>query len=226
MPLKPQKPTVRGAVQDVLLAPFVFVFAAAYTFRWILLFGVGCMALCRLFGADMSGLTPRRETVFSLIGSFALVAIAAIPLAIRDYFSGTGGGLVWEPDESCLTAIRGYAGMILTRDYGSLRKHLHPWITETTSPEEVIAAIDSATAGEPAPVAVHEVQEIPIPVETVSGIEDVDTIARVVLESSDHVPRVLLDFQLLSTAQYQIVAWRFARISQPGDAIASEGQGT
>jgi hypothetical protein len=224
MPVKPKKPTIRGAVQDVLFAPFLFVFVAVYSFRWILLFAVGCMALCWLLGADMLGLVPRRETVFALIGSFAVVAIAAIPLAIRDYFSGKGSGFVWEPDESCLTAVRGYAEMILSREYGSLQKHLHPWITATKSQEEVIAAIDSATAGEPAPVAVHHVEEIPIPADAVSDVEDVDTVARVVLESSDHVPRVLLDFQLLSTAHYQIVAWHLSRISQMSDAIPSERQ--
>lgn len=127
MPIITRKRTIRGALRDILIAPLVLVLAMTYANGWWLALCVLlAISLTWLNGEPLANLVPSRESLIIGLGTLAFIAFAAIPLAIRDYFSDGGMETVWVPSEETTSAARSLAQLLLARDYASYYEHFAP----------------------------------------------------------------------------------------------------
>lgn len=204
MPLQRRKPTVRGAVRDVLAVPFALLILLLISVPISGVFVFGCW----LLGADLSGEFPYRR--FLLVGgmTLAVATIAAIPLGIIDYFFGNGDGWQWVPDEGSAEAGVRYADIILRSDVESLQPHLLPWLAASVDRTEMTAACASVVNAGARPVAVRSAVEVPLPE---GEPEDFDSIVEVVVDGVDLAPCGMLEFWIDAAAGHQIVSWRYWR---------------
>ena len=156
---------MRTAVWDVLLAPFVFLLVGIVSN----LFWLGLILILMLFSMWMArepltDLVPSMETVYMLLGIIAFVAVAAIPLALRDYFSNGGFETVWEPTTSgCLHASKHHVNQLVAGDvvgfYSAFSTELQSRIPAEELDREFKYLTDEL--GFPVSIADQEESEIP-----------------------------------------------------------------
>jgi hypothetical protein len=116
MPLIRRPRSLWKALRDVAIAPPMFLLVGVLAgLPWVLLSLV--LVACLWLAAEPLGdLAPWGEVVFGIGGVAAIVTVAAIPLAMRDYFSGGGCETVWMRSPACEDAARGYAELLIAGD--------------------------------------------------------------------------------------------------------------
>ncbi|MEZ5942387.1 MAG: hypothetical protein R3C18_13420 [Planctomycetaceae bacterium] len=118
MALIKRKKTIRGALRDVAIAPFVFILAMAWANRFWLALAIGLMLFCMWMAREpLAGLIPNTETLYMWLGVIAFIAIAAVPLAIRDYFSNRGYETVWQPTKGCFEATKQHVDLLISGNF-------------------------------------------------------------------------------------------------------------
>ena len=121
MPFRLRKRTIAEAMIDVLIAPFVF-FAVLFvsSLPLLLLTIFLCLLSMWLAGEPLGNPLPTPEQWFVVLALWCVVALAAIPLAIRDYFSEHGYELVWEPSDECHEFARRTADQLLNEEFAAV----------------------------------------------------------------------------------------------------------
>ena len=127
MPIVRRKKTIRGALRDVAIAPFAFLLAGVVlNLAWLVL-ALILMLLCMSLGREpWMNLIPSKEVAFTLLGVIAFVALAAIPLAIRDYFADGGYEHVLEPSPEAVGRAREFAQSLMKADYDACYQQFSP----------------------------------------------------------------------------------------------------
>gem|GEM_PF-5777472 len=99
--------------------------------------------VCLCTTEDWSEYYPSQETIVVSLYGIAFISIAAIPLAIRDFFSGEDKELIWLPDEKCVSLSARFANCLLARDFNGAFNLLHPEEQSCTSLDEFISTFAS-----------------------------------------------------------------------------------
>ena len=164
MALVKRKRTIRAAIRDILFAPVAFILVGILSnLVWL-----GLAAILMLFTMWMArepfaNLLPSRETIYLLFGVMVVVAVAAIPLALRDYFSDGGYETVWQPTSGCLHATERYIDQLIKGNVPGFCSAFSPVLQA----EIPIAEFDrefrvlTDELGWPLSIADHEETEIP-----------------------------------------------------------------
>ena len=151
-------------------------------------------------------LLPSLETGYMLLGVMAFVAFAAIPLALRDYFSNGGYETIWQPTSGCLhAAIRHIDQLISGNVPGFWSAFSHTLQSEIPAEEfsrEFRALTDEL--GWPVSIASHEESEIPDYVYNDPNYDStIDCIVQIVLNHAG-TNQSLLSLYMNSEESFQI----------------------
>ncbi len=208
-----RKKTIRGALRDVAIAPFVLVLAMAWANRFWLALAIGLMLFCIWMAREpLAGLIPNMETLYMWIFVIAFIAIAAIPLAIRDYFSNGGFETVWEQTDGSLDAAKRHLDLLIQGDvpefYSAFSEELQSEIPRT----EFQAILDTMIRELGPLESISDIEETEIPEYVFTNPDfdsTIDCIVQVVVNHSGQ-NKSLVAFYLNSTNSFEIANIQFA----------------
>ena len=188
MALVKRKRTIRSAICDVLLAPFVFILAGIVTSLVWLALVFGLMLFCMWTAREpLATLIPSMETVYTMLGVIVFVAIAAIPLALRDYFSNGGFETVWEPTGESLNAAKSHIDKLIARDVTGFCSAFSSARQSELQQSEFDSEFKSLTDELGWPVSIANHAEIEIPEHVFSGPDydsTIDCIVQIIMNHS------------------------------------------
>lgn len=212
MPLIKRKKTIRNALRDVLLAPFVVIGVSLCVHRWLLI-TTFCVTLVVMWMArePLSGLVPGTRTIFTWVGVCLVLMLAAVPLAIRDYFADGGYEVVWVPDKRCLESAAGHIQHLIAGDLSAFYCCLSETTRLKVSMEAFEARIRSITKRMGFPAGVSNLIEVEMfsearPVDDNSATADC---AVSVLLTHANQGRSEMQLYLNSNESFQIVDFEF-----------------
>jgi hypothetical protein len=215
MALVKRKRTIRAAIRDILLAPFAFILAGIVTsLVWLVLAVVLMLFSMWMAREPLTNLLPSMDTVYTIIGVIVFVAIAAIPLALRDYFSNGGFETVWEPTSGCLHAAKRHVDQLIAGNvsgFCSVFSHtLHLELPQTEFDSEFKTLTNEL--GWPVSIADQEEAEIPEHVFNDPDYDStIDCIVQVVMNHSND-KQSLIALYLNSAKSFEISNLQFAPI--------------
>jgi hypothetical protein len=202
MPLVHRKYSLLLAARDVFLAPFLLVLVEIIRNRWWMLLIVTLGPLLMWFHNEpFPKLVPGAEAICTAVAVFVFIAIAAIPLAIRDYLNSVPQ-LTWVSTEECRQIAKGYGELLVERRFSELYSHCCDVLKKKMSYDRMREVIDQNFAANGFPDAICEVEEMPM--DTINGENRADAKVRIVLQHSRFQQTLALTFHLLSTENYQI----------------------
>ncbi len=189
MALVKRKRTIRAAIRDILLAPFVFILAGIVTnLVWLFLI-VGLMLFSMWMAREpLANLLPSVETVCTIIGVIVFVAIAAIPLALRDYFSNGGFETVWEPTSGCLHAAKQHVDQLIGGNVSGFCSAFSPALHLEFSQTEFDTEFKTLANELGWPVSIADQQETEIPEDVFNDPDydsTIDCIVQIVMNHSN-----------------------------------------
>lgn len=118
MPVVMRKRRLLFYLAEILLAPIALIGVGFVTSWLIILIGIACWSLCLLISGEGIQLQrPSQETIATVVGTCVFIAIAAVPLVIRDYIVTGGKECVWMPDDKCLEVGTRFAERLLAKDF-------------------------------------------------------------------------------------------------------------
>ena len=203
------KRTIRAAIASVLLAPFITMtigfLSSLFFFLLILPLLLFCMWVSR---EPLTDLWPSMETIYVILGSMVFIAVAAIPLAIRDFFSTGGYETVWQPTDGSQEAAEHYAA--------SLRNgHLHEFVSELPGwskgecVREDFLADAKMVLDELGPItSIEDVEEIAIAEELLNDTDydvSVDSVVQVFFMHSGQENWSMLTLQMKSLESFRLM---------------------
>lgn len=101
MPIVTRKRRLLSHVIDVFLAPFIFIGVNLVMGWWIIAFMGMVLLIVYCINGDVGDWHFSQETIVGSAIGILFISVAAIPLAIRDFFSGDKEQ-IWIKDENCL----------------------------------------------------------------------------------------------------------------------------
>jgi hypothetical protein len=198
MPLVKRKRSLLDIPINVMGAPFVFLFVNFVMAAPFLVLGLILLLFCMwMAGEPLSAHVPTKETIYLLLGTIVGIALAAIPLAIRDYFANGGYDTVWERTPECIQAGETYANLVLTQQYESLYAKFSEHLRTERTLSELCMRFEAISKSVGPPVAVNSVDEdvMSQPTSTEEdGGDDVDGILRIVFDHENDNQSVLVLF--------------------------------
>ena len=212
MTLISRKKTIRNALRDVAMAPFVFIFVMAWANRiWIVL-AILLMLFCMWMAHDpLAGLVPSLENLYIWLLVIAFIAIAALPLAIRDYFSNGGYETVWRPTDGYQAAAIKHVGALLAGDSHRLISSLSPRFKTRTNLDYFAVEITSFSKDMGPSVSVTSVDEKEIPrqvFEDPGYNSEIDCVVQIILSDLNRQNFRVVLF-LNSRHSFQIAGFQF-----------------
>ncbi len=213
MPLVQRKRTVLSAIRDVCIAPFVFVLAAIYLRWWRVLLIIGMMLPCMWLAREpLASLAPTRDDLWVLLFCLGFVALAAIPLAIRDYFSDGGFETVWQRDDACVAAGQRYASLLIEGNLKSLYERFSEDLQKRMPMAALLALQYERVSGMGIIISLLEVneKEIPYQVFSAKGFDSrIDAVVQIVMQHEVGSATSTLVLYLNCRDDYRIMAFRY-----------------
>lgn len=121
MPYVQRKKSIVTAIKSILLAPVALLFVGIVTgLPFLILGAILCVWCMWMAGEPWGNVMPTQEQFIVCLIVVAFVALAAIPLAIRDYFSNGGYETVWEPSADLDEFARTIGNQLLAGDHDSV----------------------------------------------------------------------------------------------------------
>lgn len=191
-----RRKTIRSAILDVVLAPFVLMLIMAWVNRvWLALILALMLFSMWMAPEPAAKLIPDVETLATCLGAMAVIAIAAIPLAIRDYFSEGGYETVGQPTEGCLDAAAEYADQLIAGDIDGLYSSFSTRLRAEISAEGFGNVISAITKAIGPPVSIADLEELAIPEQVFTEPDNepaFDCMVRVILSHADQQESAIL----------------------------------
>ncbi len=156
MPYVKRKSKIVDAVYQIVLAALLFTVLClmAYPIGWV--FGNFCNWLS---GAPMESLELSGKDYCILLGVGLFAAIAATPLALRDYVSNGGYDVVFEPSEEVMEHGRVFGKMLMNQQFGAIYKSFTDELQTWFSVDEFLEELNWELKSLGVPTAIESVQE-------------------------------------------------------------------
>jgi hypothetical protein len=163
MPLVTHKKTIKDAIRDVAIAPFVFLLVNAWdNIHWLILGLILMFFSVWLAGENLAALIPTKNAVFIFLIMIVFIAVAAIPLALRDYLFGDKYQLVWTPTPGCITAALSHVNTMIAGDLGRFYFAFSPKLKSIITEKQFFCNHDKVWSKNGKPVEILDVNEIEI----------------------------------------------------------------
>jgi len=192
MPLVTRKRGLLSCIADVVFAPIAFVGAGLITTWPFLLLAAACAVFCFSVSAQTLELDwPSREFIIIAVGTLVFIALAAVPLVIRDYILSAGLEYVWIPDEKCVMVGRQFAEFLLSHNFQGAFALMHPEAKANMDIKQFSRSFLQCWEQSAAPDAIENVSEMPIDFESTDYLDDdaqVTAMTTVTFSVSEFVP--------------------------------------
>ena len=163
MPIVKRRRTIRAALRDVAIAPFVFIlFGFWHNAIWLTFLVVLLIILMVSRPGPLADFLPSIEAFYNLLGVFALVALAAVPLALRDYVANGGYETVWEPSEQVNAKVQEFGELLIAGEYQAFHDHFSPLLKTRCSVVQLSGQMLDTNRLLGPPVSICHVTEVEI----------------------------------------------------------------
>ena len=214
MTLIRRKRKIHRILADVAIAPFAFVFVGVVTglptLGLIAVLMVISMWLSGEPFANLANLVPTAETGITAIVLFCFVALAAVPLAIRDHLLSGGYEVIWQPTEGCMAVAEDYVESWRSGNIESLRRNFSERLGSQMTAADLAQEFELLTHELGKPVSVESVEEQEIYCsfpETSGGDQHVDCVIKGVLRHASGRSSTVV-FEMNSREAFRIEEFR------------------
>lgn len=147
-----------------MLTPVNFL-AAGFLLNlpWLLLIAVLWLVSIWLSGQPVGLWLPDRETIFILMGVMVFVALAAIPLVIRDCFANRGYERIWVPTPKATDVASGYIGWLIDEQPDRLYERFSPELKARVGIDLLNEQFDWMKRGIGLPCFLKSIRELELP---------------------------------------------------------------
>lgn len=222
MAFNKRRKSLLKTLRDILISPFVFVFVVAWSNRIILCLTLVFMLFCMWMNKEsLRDLIPNQETLVITLLSFGFISFAAVPLALRDYFSDSRYELLWIPTDGASEAGERIAQQLLAGDIQQLYSSFSPELKSRLSDKQFAAWLSSVFELGGAPDSIVVVFEKTINPEYFTDSKydaTIDCCLDVFLQKSASI-FYLLSLQLKSTREFEIASLTLKYV--PGSCLSN-----